>query len=293
MTRIVHSCLGFLSILAAGSLAAACGDESDGGSGGTGSGGDPSKKTLSLMFAPVMYSAYDGEHIFKLPVIATNASGTVSFKAADESYVDIAPTAEGAMLTMRKAGTTSIIGTAPDGTWGESTLVITEATPDDYELGKERYNNGIAAFDIDAGAPPMGMGMGGPGMFTPDPESACTFCHRPDGTSGSGTAEMGMIDIEHTPQQTGGYSDQQLIDIFTKAQKPTGAGSRVIPLTIWQMLHKWNVEADVEKGIIVYLRSMEPKTQGDVDFGGLMRPRPDGGPPGAPEETTEGADAGT
>jgi hypothetical protein len=279
--------------LTAGSLAAACGDAGSGGSAGTGSGGDPSKKTLSLMFAPVMYSAYDGEHSFKLPVIATNASGVVTFKATDESLVDITPTADGAMLTTRKAGTTTIIGTASDGTWGESTLVITQATPDDYELGRERYSNGVAAFDFDGGTPPpMGMGPGG-GMFTPDPESACTFCHRPDGTSASGTASMTMVDVEHTPQQTGGYSDQQLVDIFTNAQKPTGAGSRVLPLAIWTMLHKWNVEADVEKGIVVYLRSLEPKTQGEIDFGGLMRPSFDGGPPRSPDETDVGADAGT
>lgn len=291
MIRTVRSRLGFLSILTAGSLATACGD-AGGGSAGTGNSGDPSKKTLSLLFAPVMYSAYDGEHNFKLPVIATNSSGTVTFTATDESFVDITPTADGAMLTMRKAGTTTIVGTAPDGTWGESTLVITQATPEDYELGRERYNNGVAAFSFDGGAPPMGPPGGGM-MFTPDPESACTFCHRPDGTSGSGTADMMMIDVEHTPQQTGGYSDQQLVDIFTKAQKPTGAGSRVIPLAIWTMLHKWSVDADVEKGIVVYLRSLEPKTQGEIDFGGLMRPRFDGGPPPGAGDVDEGADAGT
>jgi hypothetical protein len=289
MIRTIRSRLDVLSLLTAGSLAAGCSDAGGNGT-GAGSSGDPAKKTLSLMFAPVMYSAYDGEHDFKLPVIATNTSGTVTFKATDESFVDITPTADGAMLTTRKAGTTTIIGTASDGTWGESTLVITQAAPADYELGRERYNNGVAAFSSDGGAP---MGPPGGGMFMPDPESACTFCHRPDGTAGSGTAGMTMIDVEHTPQQTGGYSDQQLVAIFTQAQKPNGAGSRVIPLAIWTMLHKWNVEADVEKGIVVYLRSLEPKAQGEIDFGGLMRPGFDGGPPTGAGELNAGADAGS
>ena len=29
-------------------------------------------------------------------------------------------------------------------------------------------------------------------------------------------------DVEHTPTQTGGYSDDQLVDIFTNAKKPDG-----------------------------------------------------------------------
>jgi hypothetical protein len=286
MIRAARTCLGVFSILIAGSSAAACGG--DDGNSGTASGGDPAKKTLTLMFAPVMYSAYDGEHDFRLPVIATNASGKVTYKAADESMVDIAPTADGAMMTMRKAGTTTIIGTAPDGSWGESTLVITQADAADYELGRERYNNGVAAFD---GGMPPSMGApaaGGPGAFMPDPESACSFCHRPDGMASGATADPTMIDIEHTPQQTGGFSDQQLIDIFTKAQKPTGAGSRIVPAFIWSMLHKWNVESSVEKGIVTYLRSLEPKPQGEVDFGGLARPNFDGGVP-----PMGGADAGS
>jgi hypothetical protein len=93
------------------------------------------------------------------------------------------------------------------------------------------------------------------------------------------------VDVEHTPQQTGGYSDEQLITIFTKGQKPENAPFRVLtqlPLIgtnlafvkgLYMNIHRWDVGADVQKGIIVYLRSLEPKSQPAVDFGGLLPPR--------------------
>ncbi len=271
--------IGF--ILMAGSLTVSCGSDSSSGDDDTSSGGTTptgDTVTLNVTFSP-MYSAYDGTHTFKLPVLATGGTGNVTFTASDSSMVDIVATsATGATLTMRKAGTTTIKGTDSTGSFGTAKLTVTQGDPADFETGKERYNNGVAAFSApdggvgDGGLPTM---MGPPGDFNPDPESACTFCHKPDGAGMTSTGSP--IDIEHTPQQTGGYSDDDLVNIFTKGQKPAGVGTRLFPsATAWQRIHQWKVEENVKKGIVLYLRSLEPKAQGELDFGGLMG----GGPPG-------------
>ncbi len=278
-------------ILVAGSLAA-CGSSSGSGDDDT-SGGDTTTPTgdtvtLNVTFSP-MYSAYDGTHTFKLPVLATGGAGNVTFTASDSSMVDIVATsATGATLTTRKAGTTTIKGTDTAGNFGTAKLTVTQGDPADWELGKERYNNGVAAFAEPDGG--VGMTME-PGAFNPDPESACTFCHKPDG---AGTTSTGSpIDIEHTPQQTGGYSDDDLVNIFTKGQKPAGVGTRLFPsATAWQRIHQWKVEENVKKGIVLYLRSLEPKAQGELDFGGLMGGGP-GGDGGFAAPSSSTLDAGT
>lgn len=76
------------------------------------------------------------------------------------------------------------------------------------------------------------------------------------------------MDVQHTPMQTAGYSDDELIDIFTKAKKPDGVPQRIMPLDKWQKIHQWDVPENVRKGIVVYLRSLEPKSQGVTDWGG-------------------------
>jgi hypothetical protein len=87
-----------------------------------------------------------------------------------------------------------------------------------------------------------------------------------------------LIDVQHTPQQTGGYSDEDLINIFTKGQKPAGGGCRVIsPCGVWTSFHRWTTTDDETKGIVYYLRSLEPSPQGSISFG-TGTPRADAGP---------------
>lgn len=307
MIRAVRTRLGILTVLTAGSLALGCG--SDGGKGGAGGGGNKGlpdgEESLAITFSP-MYSAYDGKHTFKVPVVVLDAPSKITFRALDESMVDVVRTGDAsAMLTMRKAGNTTIVGEADDGTWAKAELTITEAAPNLYDLGKERYENGVEAFTLPEGGfmlpdfsdsgimfvdggivfPDGGFPRFDAGAFMANPESACTFCHRPDGAS-SGGAGLLNIDVEHTPQQIGGYSDDDLLKIFTEGTKPPGVPMRIantprLEMT-WKMTHKWQMEEEAKKGIIVYIRGLEPKTQGPVDFlGGLLRG--DGGfmlPPG-------------
>jgi cytochrome c553 len=244
--------------------------------GGTGSTSTGSGAALKVAFSP-MYSAFDGVHEFKLPVIVDEEGGAAAkFEASDPSYVDIDKTAEGAMLTMRKSGEVTITATLGDRK-GTAKLSIAKASPGDYDLGKMRYNNGLNAFaniDRDAGAPSPDAG------FMVDAKSACTSCH--------GEGEK-SLDVEHTPQQTGGYTDQELVQIFTEGRKPEGVMFRTIPTPMgqerWKTTHKWDMTTDEARGIVVYLRGMTPKAQGEVDFAAPLRDpngnitinQPDGG----------------
>jgi hypothetical protein len=123
-------------------------------------------------------------------------------------------------------------------------------------------------------------------------DAACSSCHTSGGASGTRMLPDGgmiQIDVEHTPQQTGGYTDEQLVAIFTMGKKPEGAPYRIVPKlvaglpmalqtpalygTIYAGFHKWDMMESERKGVILYLRSLEPKSQPEVDFGGLLPPR--------------------
>ncbi len=280
-----------VSLATVGALAA-CGGDSGGDTKADASvsasnpvtGGSSIDDTLTLHFAP-MYSAYDGMHDFQLPVIVEEDVTGVTFSASDPSMVDVSATADGAMLTMRKSGKVQIIATTPDGQRGSAVLTITAATPQDWQTGSDRYNNGIG---LDGGTGRAVLGGGGLSQLNTN--LACTTCHGP-------TAPLASTfgDVEHTPEQTGGYSDDDLIKIFTMAQKPPGIGQHTnVPLSAWQAFHKWTVDDSQKKGLVVYLRSLTPKDEGTaVDFGGFQpRGRGDGGLPRGPGRNGDGGVGG-
>jgi hypothetical protein len=238
-----------------------------GGSGGAGTGGaggtsgGTCTSGIQIIFNPV-YSAYDGTNTYKVPVIAYGITDSVKWSASDSSMVDLDPDAvqfgdagpsgRGVMITTRKAGKVTISAVAGSAC-GSTELTITQATPELRQIGSDRYNNGVpVTFD---------------GGMTP----SCTNCH------GATAPNTMLIDVQHTPQQTGGYSDEDLINIFTKGQKPPNGGCRVInPCGVWTSFHKWSATDQETQGIVFYLRSLEPTPQGSITFGG-GRPPPDAG----------------
>jgi hypothetical protein len=247
------------------------------GNGGGGSGGNngtpPPKGTcanpqIDILFAP-MYSAYDGVHPFKIPAVVDGIqAGAITWSAADPSLVDMAPdpASGGVMITMRKAGSTQIIASA-GGLCGVSALTISEASPADWMNGSARYNDGIVLVN---GQPPRGSGITDGG--TNAREAACTNCH-------GDTATMAAFKtVSHTPTQTGGFSDEELIQIFTMGMVPTGGyfDEAIIPYRQWQGFHRWSMTPEQAKGMVVYLRSLTPQSQMGMrgDFGGR---RGDGG----------------
>lgn len=201
---------------------------------------------LEILFSPA-YSAFDGAHEFKVPAKVDGVKN-VKWSASDPEMVDLDPQADGSVLiTTRKAGTVTII--AKNGSLsGKSELTITQATPEEWQAGQERYNNGVVL--------ERRRGDGGKNREQAK-QAACTNCHGP-----------GANDVEHTPMQTGGFTDQELVDIFTKGKKPDGVEQRIMPAERWSRIHQWSMTELATKGLVVYLRSLEPKSQGPVDWMG-------------------------
>jgi hypothetical protein len=255
---------------------------------------------LTVAFNP-MYSAFidDGLHTFQIPAVVYGSNGTVTW-TADESMVGLQADPDlpnEVMITILKAGMTNILVQSSDGKCGSAPLNISPATEDDWKIGNARYNDGTSvhlsatASANDSGKSPLEVNTasGGP---------ACTNCHGETATSGAFT------DVSHTPEQTGGFSDQDLINIFTKGQFPPGAyfDQTIVLYKVWQTWHKWSdITPDQYRGVIVYLRSLTPRPQkGKVNFGAYGTPMssaPEGGADAGDESGMEasvdaGAEAG-
>jgi hypothetical protein len=96
--------------------------------------------------------------------------------------------------------------------------------------------------------------------------------------------------VSHTPQQTGGFSDDDLLGIF-KGMVPINGyfDSTVVSYNQWHGFHVWQMSPQEAKGVIVYLRSLTPQQQkGMRDFGR----RRDGGMGGGGAGPGPAVDAG-
>lgn len=220
---------------------------------------------LKILFSP-MYSAFDGVHDFKLPAVVNGVSD-LNWSADDPTKVDIEQDNDtgGVMLTMKASGTVTI-SAAAGGLVGTSLLTILAATPDQWQAGSDRYHNGTILRNVSQATRDGGN------------EAACTNCHGSDATA---------LDVQHTPQQTGGYSDQDILNIVTKGTKPPGVGQRIMPFDEWHALHQWHLPDD-QLSIVVYLRSLTPVAQGPVDFGGGFTATPPAGREGGMGNFGEG-----
>jgi hypothetical protein len=262
--RAVALCTAFLA-----ALAGACSSKSEPGPTGSVASGPGSCATsqIEILFNP-MYSAFDGTHSFQLPAVVDGIDPTaVTWSISDPSIAALQPNSEGVMITMQKAGSARIIASA--GTLcGSASLTVATASADDWTIGSLRYNDGVA----------IGRGPGGglgPRGDAGAVEAACTSCHGDAATTGP------FRTVSHTPQQTGGFSDSELIQIFTEGVLPAGAyfDDTIVPRQQWSQFHRWGMTAEQAKGMVVYLRSLVPQSQKGTraDFGGR---RGDGGPPG-------------
>jgi len=226
-----------------------------------------------------MYSAYDGVHTFQVPAVVNGLDPKqidITWSASDPSFVKLEPdpTTGGVMITTRKAGDVSIIASAGN-LCGASLLSISSATPQDWMDGSARYNDGVVINRLPR--PPRGAGgggaggggaggnrgVGGAGGATSSAEAACTNCH---GDTASGLFKT----VQHTPEQTGGFSDADLIKIFQAGVVPDGGyfDATIVPYAQWQTFHKWDV-GDTPQSIVIYLRSLTPAAQtGAANFGG-------------------------
>lgn len=282
------------------------------------SSGTCANPTLKLAFSP-MYSAFipgDTTHTFQVPAVTDDGSAA-TWSISDPTQAQLVAQnfngLPGVMITLQGAATNThgdltVVATASDGTCGSALLHITSTTEDNWQIGDARYNNGVSLTlgppaGLDGGVPPGrgqrpdggGMGgfrpTGGGSFFERDGGTACTNCHGPTATSGP------YKDVSHTPEQTAGFSDDDLIQIITKGEIPDGGYFDPSVLVAgcdggaqctqraqmqWHAFHQWaDITPDQYPGMIAYLRSLQPESQtGAANFGGGgNRRRGDGGMP--------------
>jgi hypothetical protein len=240
---------------------------------------------LTIAFNP-MYSAYDGTHMFKIPAVVRGSNGMVTW-SADKRMVGMQRDNERpneVLIQTLQSGSVLINVESSDGKCGSSLLTISPATVSDWMIGERRYNNGqsvhLAAGANTGGGSPLEEGtMGGP---------ACTNCHGETATNGPYT------DVSHTPEQTGGFSDDDLLGIILHGNFPDGGffDTSVANPVAWHGFHQWSdIQPDQQRGIITYLRSLTPVNQrGSANFN-AFEDIDSGGPPG--DDATTMGDTGT
>jgi hypothetical protein len=290
-----------VGVCAIGASVAACSSSSGGASpspdGSTGTGTCTTPNSLQIIYSP-MYSAFipgSNTQTFVVPaVVGAGISGAaVTWSASDTTAVGLQadPQTGGESITVLKPGSVTITAQAGD-LCGSSVLTVTSNTEADWTAGNSRYNNDAGLINPfamymmggDAGMPPPSAftvpKASDPSPLEPadgGPGPACTNCHGPTATTGI------FQGVEHTPEQTAGFSDQELIDIVVNGIIPDGGtyDSTIIPYQYWQYFHKWrDLTPAQQTGIVVYLRSLTPAPQdGKTDFGGAFARDGGGGPP--------------
>jgi hypothetical protein len=227
-----------------------------------------------------MYSAFitdDTSHPFQVPAIVTGGSGTATWSASDPSITFAAdPVTGGTVMTLGSA-TASVTVTATMGSeCATAPLTITSALKSDWDIGNARYNNGVPVVPgcIDQNVLPLladsGIRLPGPpDSGCPDAGPACTGCHGPNPTGGF------FSGVLHTPEQTAGFSDQQLVNVFTNGTVDDGGAfdPSILPYEYWHAFHLWSdiSTPEEQKGMVVYLRSLTPATEkGGLNFGGIL-----------------------
>jgi hypothetical protein len=268
-TLRIGAAAGVLGLVACSSSEAPA-PGSGGNAGAGGSGGQSNTcqnpNALQIFFSP-MYSAFDGEHTYQIPAIVSGVSNaTVVWTATPADAVGLDQRPELLMITALKPGTVTI--QAQNGNnCGSAQLTISEATSALWKAGSDRYNNGQPLPPIPN--PPVPPTDGSNLFEVNGARPACTNCHGDTATSNI------FKGITHTPQQTGGFTDEELIQVIRAGVIPPGGyynDAIGISQRIWQFFHRWTITDDEARGLVVYLRSLTPKSAGgSVDFSGLGR----------------------
>ena len=231
---------------------------------------------LKIAFSP-MYSAFVTDsttHTFQIPAIVMDAKQTATWSASDPNAVTFTPDpgTGGTIMTMKSAAATVKITAQIGANCGSSQLNITSALEADWQAGNARYNNGVPVYPGCVGQKVAGLLVDSgfrlpppPDAGCPDAGPACTGCHGDNPTGGF------FSGVQHTPEQTGGFSDKALTDIFLNGLDPNYDTS-FLPYEYWHGFHTWTDIAtpDQQRGMVVYLRSLKPvDEEGGVNFGQL------------------------
>lgn len=268
---------------AVGATIGACSSSSGGSSAvvpvvDSGSAACTASSSLQILFGP-MYSAYltdSTKHVFQIPAIANvnDTAASASWSASDPNAVAFTPDPEtgGTLITVKSAASAVTITAQVAQCTATTQLHVTAATEADWQAGNARYNNGVPVYPGCVGAK-LAPQLAEAGIDLPPPPDAgcpeagpaCTGCHGSMPTAGF------FQGVEHTPEQTGGFTDQELIDIFVNGVDRT-YDTTYVPYEYWHVFHTWT---DIDtpaarKAMVVYLRSLKPALEdGGVNFGVL------------------------
>jgi hypothetical protein len=217
---------------------------------------------LTVAFNP-MYSAFDGTHTYTVPAVVRGSNGNVTW-SADSRIVGMQRDNERpneVLIQALQPGVVVINVQSDDGRCGSALLTISAASVSDWQIGNARYNDGMS-LHLAAGATP---GDHSPLEMSGTSGPACTSCHGETATNGPFT------DVSHTPEQTGGFSDDDLLNIILRGDFPDGGffDKTIVSYSAWHNFHRWaDITSDQQRGIITYLRSLTPRDQrGQVNFG--------------------------
>lgn len=215
---------------------------------------------LRLIF-PRMYSAHDGVHIFQVPArvdgVTVELEGWQAIPASAVSF-DPDPDSEegGVLITVLEPVSEVTIAASSGAVGGTAPLYITAATPEDWDVGEARYNNGIE-YEM----PMINLvDLFDPNYVPPEtPDNlACNNCH---------TTGAKYLEIQHTPSQIAYISDDNLETILLMGMKPDGITYSVLPPQLeylYSEFHTWQASEQEVRGLIVYLRSLTPVNQGEI-----------------------------
>jgi hypothetical protein len=215
-----------------------------------------------------MYSAVipgNTDHTFQIPAIVAGVNSNAVHWSASSNAVMLSadPSTGGVLITMNPAVTASqvTIQASAGGSCGTSVLNITSSTVGAWDAGAARYNDGVP---IPANPRQVFEPDAGPGSL----RIACVNCHAPKGEdAGMG---FGFNDVAHTPEQTGGFSDQQLLDIVQNGVVPgyddagVAAGDAgyfdptIVSYTQWHRFHQWNLTTAEQGSSPTCARSRRP-----------------------------------
>lgn len=267
MTPSARLALFFALQAAVGAGMLACGgdDSSDGSdeSGSKADGGLPSGSTdgdtLDFRFAR-MYSAFVPNHEAQVPVTLKDASLRTmgaKFSSSDPSIATVTDTASGGLVTVKKEGAVTIKAEL-NGETGSARLTITSFTEAQWMTGQARYSKMELALSNPSGGAISPLLLQNPANRNAN--GACNTCH---------TAQARTLKIENTPTQIAGYTDAELVTIFTEGDKPDGVGqSSMVPSFAWGMFHQWQVTEEEKKGLVAFLRTQAPKDNpATIDYG--------------------------
>lgn len=235
--------------------------------------GDPEVHWQAWSLEPdVMHSAYDGVHTFQVPVFVRSVSTEPEqWRAEPADAVSFSHWQEpgeprGVLITVERPVPRVLISVSQGNRGGYATLHITHATPEQWELGKRRHDDGVATAmatlrdqlramfpglleDLELTPDGRLRAKALPGALSLPQHLACAGCHGRD---------HGFPPELLTPLQLAARPDRALATLVSDASAWFGGQGTSEYAGLVATVHTWPMDDEEVSGLIVYLRSLTP-----------------------------------